>query len=350
MIAIRKRSLRVAIRAAWLPLLLVTVRASAEVAVSIQVESDAELEVARRVTSELSSEGYAVEIVESSEPSPCDARGEKVATVPQGTKVWIRLGPSASENEKVVASICYLGAMPFLQQASVSAPKSEPHELALAAAEALNGLRSKLPPLANDAERAAHRDVVRVPPRDEPLRDVSPPAGLVNSAVIGMAVVRNFPDFPTAPGVVGRATLGVVPSLGIAIDTFFPVAGRELVGPDVTATVRTAWLRVGPRFGGAIGDLHLSGAALAGPAVTWATAVAELPRVGGADVTTGAVLTLAAFFEYPRRGPVFACGSASASALLPGVKVNLGDGAPVPRGSWPLETSIGVGARWGGDP
>jgi hypothetical protein len=170
----------------------------------------------------------------------------------------------------------------------------------------------------------------------------------VNSTVVGMAFVVNLPDFPAAPGVAGRATLGVAPSVGIAIDAFFPTSGRELSSDEVTATVRTTFVRVGPRIGGPFGDFDLSGAALVGPAITWATAIAEPPRVGSADVATSAILSLAAFVEYPRTSSVFACASASASALLPGAEVNLGDGAPAPRGSFPIEASIGFGARWGG--
>jgi hypothetical protein len=105
---------------------------------------------------------------------------------------------------------------------------------------------------------------------------------------------------------------------------------------------------VGPRFGWALGDFELSAAALAGPAVTWATGEARAPRVGTTDVTTGAVLSLATSLEYPRNAAVFACVSASASALLPAVEVDLGDGPPAPRGAFPLEASIGFGARWGG--
>ena len=121
---------------------------------------------------------------------------------------------------------------------------------------------------------------------------------------------------------------------------------RELSSSEVRATVRTAWLRVGPRLGGAVGDFEFSAAALAGPAVTWVTAEADLPRVGTADVSTGAILSLAALVEYPRTTPVFASLSASASALLPGAKVDLADGDP-PRGAFPVEASIGFGVRWG---
>jgi hypothetical protein len=211
----------------------------------------------------------------------------------------------------------------------------------------VNGLRSKLPPLAGDPKHEAPVESERRSAREPPTRRSSPPEPVVNSVLFGIAAVTSLPDFPTLPGAVGRATLGVVPSVGIEVDSFFPMAGRELVSSEMTATVRTTWIRLGPRFGGEVGDFHLSGAALAGPAVTWATAVAAQPRVGGADVTTGAILSLAALVEYPHKGPVFASGSASVSALVPGVRVSLGESAPAPRGSWPLEVSIGFGARWG---
>jgi hypothetical protein len=288
------------------------------------------------------SEGYAVDISRLAEATPCDVGGPRLVTVPRGTKAWIRLAADPSSPDTIVASICYLGAQPLLQQAAPSAPRAEANELALATAEALNGLRSKLPPLEADPElppppREIHRAVLPILPADpEP-----------NSAALGAAVVWNLPDFPAAPGATARATLGLVPHVGIVIDTFVPIVGRELASDEVTATVRTAWLRVGPRIGRWFGDFHFSGAALAGPALTWATAVAAPPRTGTADVSPGAILTLSALAEYPRGATIFACASASASALLPGAQVNLGDDAAAPEGSWPVEATIGFGARWG---
>ncbi len=67
-----------------------------------------------------------------------------------------------------------------------------------------------------------------------------------------------------------------------------------------------------------------SGAVLAGPALTWATAVAAPPRAGAADIATGAILTLGAFLQYPTTTAIFGSASLSGSALLPGARVNLG--------------------------
>jgi hypothetical protein len=344
----RKSLLRVALAAKFLALLSTTSPLLAEVTVSIQYGSEERLELAQRVASELSAEGYAVEIHSEPVASPCDPNGSRLAGVTPGTKAWIRLSASPSGDDAVVASICYLGALPFLQQASPSAPRSDPRRLALATAEALNGLRSKLPPLVGDPDGAAkHEDPPNEPRRR---RDTFSSDRLTNSVVFGTALVSNLPDFPVAPGVEARATLGLAPSLGIAIDAFFPTSGRELSSSEVTATLRTTWLRAGPRLRWLLGDFDFSGAVLAGPAVTWATAVARAPRVGSADVSTGAILSLAAFVEYPRKTAVFACASTSASTLLPGARVNLGNGQASPRGSFPIEASIGFGVRWGTEP
>jgi hypothetical protein len=338
----RPRSPRLALGVA---LLLSARLARAQSGVSIQYESDDQLELARRVASELAIDGYAVEVSTTTDPSPCDPNQSKLVSVPRGTKAWIRLAPDPSNPDTIVASICYLGAQPFLQQASPSAPRAEAQKLALATAEALNGLRSRLPPIESGPERVAPPQApARSAPEQAPPE--SPVSRRVNSVVLGAAFVWNLPDFPAAPGVAGRATLGLTESVGFTIDTFVPVSGRELASEDVVAKVRTAWFRVGPRVHGSAGDFELSAAALAGPALTWATADAFAPRIGTTDVTTGAVLTLSGFIEYPRRAPVFACASTSASALLPGVRVELGDSAPAPRGFWPLEASIGFGARW----
>jgi hypothetical protein len=331
-------------------LLLSAGLARAEAGVSIQYESDDQHELARRVASELAIEGYAVDVRATIDPSPCDPSRSKLISVPRGTKAWIRLAADPADPDTIVASICYLGAQPFLQQASPSAPRADGQKLALATAEALNGLRARLPPIEGGPERAvAERPapIEQAPPlAREPAPAASATSGLVNSVVLGAAFVWCLPDLPPAPGVTARATLGVTDSLGFMIDAFVPASARELASRQVVAKIRMAWLRAGPRLHGSSGDFELSAAALAGPALTWATAEALAPRVGTTDVTTGAVLTLSAFVEFPRKAAVFAHGSAAASALLPGVRVRLGDEASAPRGFWPLEASIGVGARW----
>ena len=340
------RSLCVAFAAA-LSVLLWSDRARAEVRVAIRFDSDAHLELAERLESELLSAGYTVDVRSPPETSPCDQNSDDFVPFAEGTSVWVHLHDDPSEGGTIVASICYVGTLPFIQRAAVRAPTTESRKHALATAEAVNGLRSKLPPWAGNTEqKTTEREVDLTSPERPHDESRSPPP--VNSLVLGTAVVLNVPDFPVAPGVVLRGTLGISASIGIAIDAFVPTTGRELESPEVTATLRSSWLRVGPRFGWALGDFELSAAALAGPAVTWATGEARPPRVGTTDVTPGAVLSLATFLEYPRTASVFACASASASALLPGVRVDLGDSVSMPQGSWPLEAAIGIGARWGG--
>jgi hypothetical protein len=145
-----------------------------------------------------------------------------------------------------------------------------------------------------------------------------------------------------------RGNLGITAAVALVLDGVLPTSGAELASAQMTATVRTGWFRVGPRLGWPLGDFELSGALLAGAAVTWATAVAVPPRIGTADVAAGALLSLGAAVEYPRRSRVFASASASASALLPGLRLNLGDGA-APYGGWPLEAALALGIRWGGE-
>ena len=345
-----RRSLRVAVVCAGLAVLGATGRARAEILVSLQYESKAELEHARRVASELASEGYTVETGSIPELSPCDPNGPKLITTSRGTKVWIRLAADPTDPDKVVAFICYLGAQPLLQQAAPSAPRSEGEQLALAAAEALNGLRVRLPPLQSESERVLPRPVDKKPIENEP-RPAPVPVPrshpVSNGLVLGTGLVRNFPDFPTTPGITGRGTLGVVSSVGLVIEAFVPIMSGELASEAMTAKIRTSWLRVGPRLNWRLGDFELSGAVLAGPALTWATAVAAPPRAGTTDLATGAIVTLGAFLEYPAATAVFGSASVSGSALLPGARVNLGEGAPAPRGYWPVDASIGFGVRWG---
>jgi hypothetical protein len=317
-----------------------------EVTVSIQYTGETQREFAERLASELTSEGYAVESNATDEPTPCDVNGAKLMSVGTGARAWIRLGEEPQGGETVVATICYLGALPFLQQASSSAPKSDPRMLALAAVEALNGLRSKVPPLAPEKEREAPKAVQPVAPvTKEPSARTE---ALQNSVTLGGAVMLNAPEFPVVPAVTTGANLGITRSSAILVDALFPVGGAELESPDVTATVRTAWFRMGPRLRWAAGDVDISGALLAGPAVSWATADARAPYVETADVTAGAVVSLEAIVEYPRRTPIFAVAGVSASALLPGIHVKLDESVPEPLGAFPLEASLGLGARWGG--
>ena len=321
---------------------------AAGLAVSIQYASETEREVAERLVSELSSEGYSVEARAIDEPTPCDANGARLVSVGADARAWIRLSEDPAGSDAVVATICYLGALPFLQQASSSAPRNDPRKLALAAAEALNGLRSKVPPPAPEPARTPAEARPSAPPITQQTVTRSNAAPLENSVTLGGAMLKNAPDFPIVPALTTGATLGISSSMALLVDALWPVGGAEVASADVTATVRTAWLRLGPRMRFAAGDFELSGALLAGPALSWATAVAEPPLAGGADVTAGAVLSFKALVEYPRRGSIFAQASASASALLPGVQVKLGPEASEPLGAWPLEASVSLGVRWGG--
>ncbi len=318
--------------------------ARAEVHVSIQYDSEERLEAARRLFSELATEGYVVEMAPSAVASPCEATGARVPSVPRDTNAWVRLSADPSGADAVVASICYLGALPFLQQASSSAPRSDPDQLAVATAEALNGLRAKLPPIVGETPAPERQEA---PP--SPAEPPASPSAPVNGVGLGVAIWQNLPDYPVSPGVLFRATLGASARVSLSVEAFAPTRGAELADAEVTATVRTAWLRVGPRLGWKLGDLELFGALLAGPALTWATATARPPRVGTADVSPGALLSISAALEYPSRSPIFASASASASALLPGLRLHLADGSPAPSGSWPIDAAVGVGARFGGE-
>jgi hypothetical protein len=64
-------------------------------------------------------------------------------------------------------------------------------------------------------------------------------------------------------------------------------------------------------------------------------------------VSLGAIVGVGASLEYPRTGLVFARASASASVLVPGVRVELWSEEPRPRGIFPLDGAMGVGVRWG---
>ncbi len=348
MIGIEKGSLRLLVALlAFAASTLAKSAHAAAVSVTIDYGDESRRELADRLASELSSEGYAVELRAAGEPSPCDPTGARLVSVQAGARAWIRLSEDAKDGETVVASICYLGAIPFLQQASSSAPHTDPRKLALATAEALNGLRSKVPPVTPDPARA----MLPAEPHPEPRQPLvaAERATPENSVMAGGAVMANVPGFPTVPAVTTSASLGITRSSALVFDALWPVVGAELTSPEVTASVRTAWLRIGPRLRWAAGDFDLSGAVLAGPALSWATAVADAPRIGAADVTAGAVFSVMTLVEYPRRAPIFAALALSASALVPEVRVKLDESVSEPRGAWPVTASLGLGARWGGE-
>jgi hypothetical protein len=103
--------------------LLVVERAHAEIQATIRYDSEEQLELARRLSSELASEGYVVELTTSAEPSPCETGEGDGLRGARPSSVWIRLQAAESSNDTVVASICYLGALPFLQQVTASGPR-----------------------------------------------------------------------------------------------------------------------------------------------------------------------------------------------------------------------------------
>ena len=334
---------RAALVATFAATVATTSRAAAEVHVSVQYDSEERVELARRLGSELESEGYVVELSATNVASPCDAKGAE-PLVPGDIRAWIRLGPAPSGGDNTVASICYLGSLPFLQQASATAPRSDPRQLAVVTAEALNGLRSKVSPAMAESEGPQRRE-----PAPSAATEAVPATSLANSLALGVGVLGNAPGYPAAPSVTLRASLGMSAAADLVVDALLPTTGAEVASTQMTATLRAAWLRVGPRVRWAAGAFDLSGAVLAGAAISWATAVAVPPRIGTTDISPGALFSLATAVEYPRRSPVFASASASASLLLPGLRTNLGEGDS-PRGSFPLEAGIALGARWGGEP
>lgn len=323
----------------------VTPVAAAPGSVSIQHDPARHAEAAARLASELGTEGYAVELRVEPEPTPCDPGAALPVSSDAVQKAWIRLTPGPDGDDVVVASICFLGSLPLLLQAAPSAPITEPQRLAVATAEALNGLRSKVPGVAPTPEPPKPAPVAPPPaPQPAPAVEREGPGA---SLALGAALLANAPELPPALGASLDAVLGVSASFGLALSAFVPVAGATVESPAVTAEVRSAWLRLGPRVSVPLGDVELSGALFAGPAVTWATAVARAPRRGAAAVSPGAIAGAGAALEYPRTGVLFARASASASVLVPGVRVELWSGEPRPRGSFPVDGAIGLGARWG---
>jgi hypothetical protein len=296
--------------------------------VALLTPPPAHREVAERLASELSSEGYGVEW-SSSTSSPCDSPSY-FDSEPGVERVWIRLEPTAPETPVTHAFVCYRGAAGRLLGASAHAPSAEPATLALSTIETLNGLRSS-------AEVPAQSP--------KPVASKAPAAPRVTSSLSAGGTFA-FSPFDLAPLLGASATLrsGVGDYFSLVYDGFVTLRPAELDGVDRRIDAAAAWMRIGPSLSFSLSMLTVDGSLLAGPAFFWATADTEPPLVGTTDFTGAGVITLALGVEVPRSSAFFLRVGALGSVLLPRVTIETGS-ENVPAWMF-LETSLRIGVRW----
>lgn len=338
--------------AGWLALagaLIATPRAFAADRVRIAY-AEAELQpVAERIASELGTDGYAVELGANDEPSPCD-KPLAAGTASDGAAeaAWVRLSLDPNDDGAVVASICVRSTVALLERVASRGERAEPERFALATAEALNGLRAKVPVLSSRRAPDAATPTPERASRSEGVSHDAPGPGS-NQLSLTQTALLDLAELPPLWGGALAAELALNAGVRIAFDTFIPISSVELANQDARVTLRAAWVRTGVSLGWVAADARVGAALLAGPALTWASAEARAPRIGAADAKLGALLTLAATIEYPSRSRVFLLGAARASGLFPAVRVAVASDTSKALGPLLAEASLGVGVRFGPD-
>jgi hypothetical protein len=308
--------------------------------VSVRWSSEAAQSAAARLASELMTEGYTVEVEPAPVESSCGALPSPAGPSSR-EQAWIVL--AAKPNGSLEASVCYLGTRPAPAQTTTSVADGDSVKLALATAEALNGLRARVAPAAAPNPTR----VTALPASPKAAGASAPAASMPNALRAGPAL---FWDPRVASPVLAaalQADLGVTARWSITLDLLVPLGASEIRALEATASVRTAWLRFGPSLSLELDDFALSTALLAGPALTWATAEARTPRVGTADADPGFVASIATGLRYPARAKVFASVAAAVSTRPPWARLELGPGASPELGVVLLDACVGLGARWG---
>ncbi len=318
-------------------------RARAADVIAIRYRDPALAELVQRLANELTSDGYVVQLPATHEASPCERPANDGASERTPNAAWISVVADPADPQTVLASICFRGSVTLLQRTSSRGLRSEPERFALTTAEALNGLSAQVPVLVQRATRPNPRAAA---PRAEAAVLDAGGHGM-NSLSLGQSALIDPSGVPVRWGVALEATLPATANLSLSFDAVLPVSAAELNSSEVRARLRTAWVRGGTTLSWRVARANVTGSLLAGPALSWATAEAEPPRVGTADVALSALVSLGLGLEYPQDSGVFARASARATALLPAGQVALADDtrrlSPVV-----IEATLGIGVRWSG--
>lgn len=305
-------------------------------AVVLTLEGEEQRELAERLAWELRSEGFEVEL-RAPAPLPCDdPRGSRAAW-PGRTQIALRR--TANRGDGVLVVLCHESAAGDLRRASLEGALERPEDLAVSTAEALNGLRARLPP---DTVRAA--PAPQMPRASAPEPRAAPPRR--GQLWVGMTLASEVTELPAVEGVELGLGLDVVPRLALALETFWPVREAMLDAAGGTASLRLAWARLGPRARLRAGQFDLSAAFMLGPALAWTSGDVAAPRVGVTDVGAAAMLTLRGALEFPSTTPVYAFAAGGYSQLLPRFRIATDRGSAPELGQVLLEGSVGLGLRW----
>ena len=233
--------------------------------------------------------------------------------------------------------MCYAAPGGGVDVASLRAPAEDPRRLALAAVEALNGLRARAPAAGARAVAPA------------PAPPAAMPSGERRSAALFASAVLVLQPAGGGPLVGSDVGVDVIlgPHVALELSVFVPLRATEFRGVRRELSIEAAWARLGPRLAWALPPLRFGASAHVGPALIWASADTEDPSLlGTTEVARAAQVAGGLWLESPDDEVFYFRATAMASRLLPSIEVELGDGSVQRLGQVLLETGIGAGVRW----
>ena len=315
-------------------MVLVATHAWADLEVTVSQPSPENELAARKLVTELRSEGYSVHWLSYPVETPCAPSASSRVSAAAG--IWIELGSTGAQRD-VAAIICYRPTLGPVDRATVSAPFNDPQRLAIVAVEALNGMRSAPRQVDGPARAAAPSE-----------RGPCDACELRRSALlaVGASGVLDVTGAGPLLGAEIRLASSLNRALAAEAEVFLPVLAAREVGADRILWVRTAWLRLALRHRWPAGRAELNADVALGSALVWARSEPEPPLVGTTALTPAALLSAGFGFVYPREAPFGFYANIHASRLVPYVKLTIDDDHTRAFGALLLDGALGLEMRW----
>jgi hypothetical protein len=299
--------------------------------VAIRATSEELTTLARRVGSELVSAGYSVRFA-NDEPAPgCDASSAET--------LWISIAESGTPTDEAIATLCFRGLA-----ATVKGPRADPARFAVAAAEALNGLRAQPvaatePPSRPTAARADEKAPLADAAGARRTRHARPALMLAESLIVDVR------EFPVLWGTSLDVQVPLSQRVQWVVDGFVPVTRAELSSSEAELRAGLAYLRSGLALHQTLGELGVGSSVTGGAALMWVKADAKAPRVGGSATALGAIASVGIQLSYPERETLFVLSRARATLLLPAGRFVVPAESSSTLGPLLFEASLGLGVR-----
>lgn len=312
-------------------LLLASTPSRASETVAIHAPAEELTPLARRLGSELVSAGYAVRFVSGEPEAHCEAGNAE--------PLWVSIVGAPNGDDHAIATLCFRGLA-----ATVMGVRADPARFAVAAAEALNGLRAQPVVISEPTSRpAAAREHARLTP-GTPI--ASPRA---RHARIGLSLAASLiadpDDFPVLWGASLNAAVPLSSRVHWVLAGFAPAVRAELSSPQAELRAGLAYLRTGFALHQTLGELGLSSSATGGAALIWVEADAKPPLIGGSAVAVSAIASVGFQLSYPEHKTLFVLSRAGATLLLPAGRIVVPSESTSTLGPLLLEASLGLGVR-----